>query len=312
MPRTSVIITTHNRPHLLPRAVQSAQAAGDDVEIVIVDDASTDHTAQVCQSFEGINYVRANRNQGVAGARNLGLVASRGEYVTFLDDDDSRLPGSIDRQLELLEREPQAAMIYGRAIVGDKDGQPTDASYPQECPHGDVFWNLLAKNFVPCGSAIFRRDCLTRVGLLDAKVAGIDDWDLWVRLSENFPIAVYDSPTIIWRRPTPNSGQGSSEYARMLQLSVQQFRKVWMNLPRALNAPSVERSSARKRFSENITIQLIWESARAAAHGQLREPVRSLSIIPQLHLGTFIRVLGRHARKTRTAWSSGELFERGT
>src|SRR5713226_864400 len=103
MPKASIIITTYDRPHLLPRAVQSARAEGSDVEIVVVDDASVDETAQVCETLLGIKYVRVDRNQGVAGARNIGLVASQGEYVSFLDDDDVRLPQSLDRQIEALQ-----------------------------------------------------------------------------------------------------------------------------------------------------------------------------------------------------------------
>src|SRR5258705_921529 len=88
MSRTSVIITTNNRPALLPRAIDSARAAGREIEIVVVDDASSDETADLCRTIPGIKYVRVDRNQGVAGARNIGLVSSSGEYVAFLDDDD--------------------------------------------------------------------------------------------------------------------------------------------------------------------------------------------------------------------------------
>src|SRR4029453_15016896 len=103
MVKASVIITTHNRPHLLPRAIHSAFAAGTDVEVIVVDDASSDNTAEVCTSFSDIKYVRLERNQGVAEARNVGLRESRGEYITFLDDDDTRLESTLDQQIELLE-----------------------------------------------------------------------------------------------------------------------------------------------------------------------------------------------------------------
>jgi glycosyltransferase involved in cell wall biosynthesis len=185
MPALSVIITTHNRQRLIARAIASARAASrHELEIVVVDDASRDETAEVCRSLANINYVRTERNQGVAGARNLGILRSSGDYLCFLDDDDVRLPGSLDAQVEALAAETEAAFIYGQAILGLQDGSPTDQFYPARAPQGDVFWELLTHNFVPSGAAVFRRSCLYRVGLLDDAIPGVDDWDFWVRLAE--------------------------------------------------------------------------------------------------------------------------------
>src|SRR3989442_9020007 len=117
MPSVSAIIPTHDRPHLLPRAVESARAAGTDVEIIVVDDASTDETAEVCRNLSDIKYVRVERNQGVAGARNIGLFASTAEYVAFLDDDDLRLPDSLDLQVAALEANPEAGFVCGAMIM---------------------------------------------------------------------------------------------------------------------------------------------------------------------------------------------------
>src|SRR5882672_2049121 len=124
MSLTSIIITTYNRPKLLRRAVGSAFAAGTNLEVIVVDDASTDETATVCGDLTWIKYVRVERNQRVAGARNLGLLVSRGEYITFLDDDDVRLPASLDRQLKLLDANEESGLIYGQAICLDQSGKP--------------------------------------------------------------------------------------------------------------------------------------------------------------------------------------------
>lgn len=144
--RVSLIITTYNRPHLLARAVESAQRAGRSVEVIVVDDASIDETTDVCRVLRGIKYVRDDRNHGVAGARNLGLLESAGEYIAFLDDDDIRLPGSLDHQLALLEAEPAAGMIYGRVFFGDEECRQKGGFYPETCPQGDIFWELLRSN----------------------------------------------------------------------------------------------------------------------------------------------------------------------
>ena len=291
MPRASIIIATHSRPQRLPRAVESARAAGREVEIVVVDDASSDETAEVCRSLSGINYVRLDRNQRVAGARNVGLVASRGEYLSFLDDDDTRLPGSLDAQLEALDQEPQAGLIYGQAILGDREGKAERNSYPADCPQGDIFWKLLSRNFIPCGSVVFRRSCLSSLGLLDDSIPGLDDWDLWVRIAEIYPIMALETPVIIWRRSTPASGQGTSQAAGLVSLSVQQFRNSWMNLPRARTASKRARRAAWRAFSENMAEHLLWESARALRRGRLGQSLRDLSVLPRLSPLSLIRIV---------------------
>jgi hypothetical protein len=293
MPLASIIITTHNRPGWLPRAVSSAQAAGTNIEVVVVDDASSDETAAVCKNLDGIKYVRVETNQGVAGARNIGLVASRGEYLSFLDDDDTRLPDSMDAQIDSLRREPQAGLIYGRAIYGTQEGLPGKQSYPNVCPAGDIFWKLLGRNFIPCGSVVFRRTCLTRVGLLDDAISGLDDWDLWVRIAEVYPILSAETPVIVWRRSAPNSGQGTSRAAQLVSRSARKFRHGWMKLPRALSASAKQRRSVWREFSENMTEHLIWESGRALRYGEWGQAVANLTVLPRLSPLTLVRI-GRH------------------
>src|SRR5688572_2264437 len=179
-----IILSTHRRPHRLTRAVESALGAGNNIEVIVVDDASTDETADVCATLRGIKYVRLEKNHRVAGARNAGLLSSAGEYITFLDDDDVRLPNSLNEQVKLLEANRKAGLIFGQAVLGDQSCAPTNDIYPLTCEQGDVFWSLLTRNFIPCGSVVFRRSCLDRVGLLDDDIPGVDDWDLWVRIAE--------------------------------------------------------------------------------------------------------------------------------
>lgn len=307
MPLASIIVTTHNRPGLLPRAVSSAQAAGKNIEVVVVDDASSDETAAVCKNLSGIKYVRVDANQGVAGARNIGMVASRGEYLSFLDDDDTRLPDSIDSQIELLNREPRAGLIYGRAIYGSQNGLPGKRSYPDECPAGDIFWKLLGRNFIPCGSAVFRRSCLSRVGLLDDAISGLDDWDLWVRIAEVYPILSSETPVIVWRRSAPNSGQGTSRADQLVARSIHQFRNQWMTLPRAVSATRQQRRAARHEFSENMTEHLIWQSARALRCREWNQIVANLRVLPRFSPLTLMRLARHRVLRLPRAGSTGFL-----
>lgn len=311
MPLTSIIITTHSRPELLPRAVESARAAGSNVEIIVVDDASTDETGSVCRTMTGVHYVRVERSQRVAGARNIGLLASRGEYVTFLDDDDLRLPDSVNEQVELLEADREAGLVYGQAICGDQQGEPTSRAYAHAYPQGDIFWPLLSQNFIPCGSAIFRRSCLNRVGLLNDDLPGIDDWDLWIRIAELYRIIVLQKSVMIWRRSTPVSGQGSSRAADVALQSVRQFRQEWMKLPRAAAAPAHERREAWRRFSTNVAAHLGWEALRSLRYGDLTQatrntfavlrhfPLSAARLARGRNLFYLLRTIGRHYGHTQ-------------
>lgn len=267
---------------MLRRAIQSARESSADAEIIVVDDASSDETAEVCKSLAGeINYVRVDRNQGVAGARNIGIVGSRGEYLTFLDDDDTRLPGSLDMQIARLDAAPEAAFIYAQAIVGDQNGRPSRRVNPAECPEGDIFLKLLTRNFIPCGTAVIRRSCLSRAGLLDNSIAGPDDWDLWIRLSELFPVIAVAEPVIIWRQSNPSSGQGTSQTARLVSMGIRQFQK-WLMLPRMSSVALSVKRSLWRAFSERMAERLLWDSFRALARARLIQVGKNLATIAML------------------------------
>jgi len=268
MASISVIIPTHSRPHLLPRAVESALAAGTDVEVVVVDDASTDETAEACRALKDISYIRLAHNQGVAGARNVGVLSSSAEYIAFLDDDDLRLPGSLDSQLAILRDTPSAALVYGQALIGGATDRFAHDRYPQPCPEGDIFWQLVTQNFIPSGSVLFRRSCLFSTGLLDRSIAGIDDWDLWVRVAALYPVAALDEPVVIWRRPSPDSDQSSARAVDMVGLSTRQFRH-WLRMPRVAQASPVVRRKAARHFSQNMASHLASEALRSLSRGQV-------------------------------------------
>ncbi|HEX8556588.1 MAG TPA: glycosyltransferase [Pyrinomonadaceae bacterium] len=309
MPKISVIITTHDRPRLLRRAVESARAASAaGAEIIVVDDASTDETAEVCRGLGGIRYVRADRNQGVAGARNLGLLACAGEYVSFLDDDDVRLPGTLDEQADVLESAPRAGLVYGQALLGDRDGSPTGELFPGLCPRGDIFWELLERNFIPCGSVLFRKSCLQSVGLLDGDNAGVDDWDLWVRVAELYAAEALERPVIVWRQSTASSGQGSSRTFDVISRGLSLLRHRWLALPRVRVAQPDRRRLAWRGFSDNVAEHVIWETAVATARGRFGWAWKGLALALRLHPLSLLGALLKWARFSTLRVLASGLF----
>ena len=302
MAKVSLIIPTFSRPHLLERCVNSALKAGSSVEVIVVDDASTDETASVCQKLRDIKYVRLYSNKGVAGARNEGLRASTGEYVGFLDDDDLRLPNSIDAQVNLLDAHPDAGMVYGRALYGDEECLPKGGSYPDECRQGDIFWELMQLNFVPCLTVIFRRTCLDRVGMLDESATGVDDWDLWVRISELYPVVATEETVAIWRQPTPTSEQFSFRAERMHRRAHRLHRDKWLRLPRSMEADEERRNQALRAFSDRAAQQMISEAAARIRIGRGMDAIRIALEVMRL----YPRAAVRHA--LRASIGSPDVF----
>jgi glycosyltransferase involved in cell wall biosynthesis len=270
LPRISVIIPTFNRATLLPRAVESALAAGRDLEVIVVDDASEDETSRVCAGMPEIRYLRLEQNRGVAGARNAGVLESRCEFITTLGDDDLRLPGSLDAQVRLLEDSPQAAFCYGRVLVGDaRQMLPTGEVMPVSCPTGDIFWELLERNFVPDLSVVARKSKLVEVGLFNRGLIGAEDWDMWLRLAERWHAVAVEEPVAVYRRADATSGQLCSDSVGMYR-QLQQVQDAALQLPRARTAPRAARRRVRRRLLDLAYEAMVYEAEQALVAGDRR------------------------------------------
>ena len=181
MARLSVIITTFNRRKLLPRAIESVKNSGIGAEIIVVDDASSDGTKEYCEGLDGIQYIRMDRNRGTAAARNAGLQASRTSLIAFLDDDDWRLPGTFQAQLDLLEQTENCGLVYGKVLYANQDHELTgDSNTNLPAPEGEVLLQLLHLNFITLSTVVAKKDCIIKAGMFDTspQKLGLEDWDM--------------------------------------------------------------------------------------------------------------------------------------
>ena len=268
MRKITVVIPTYNRARLLPRAIESARNAGSNVEVIVVDDCSTDDTPEVCANITDIRYIRLSRNGGLANARNAGVAESSCEFVAFLDDDDLRLPGSLDKQLHALTSDDRIAFCYGQALIGDARRQlPTGEIYPLRCPHGDIFWELLTDNFIPMPSVLARKSSLVNANGFNTSLKLIEDWDMWLRLSEDHLVAAVEEPVAIHRKAVAESGQMCSNAAEICNqaLRVQQLA---LSRPRARASASAKRRDVRKKFRERAYQILMTEATNSIHEGK--------------------------------------------
>jgi glycosyltransferase involved in cell wall biosynthesis len=184
-PLVSVVIPTYKRGYCIAACIDSvlAQTFGD-VEIIIVDDCSGDDTAERVAAFNDprIVYLALATNQGGAVARNTGIGRARGEFVAFLDSDDTWLPTKLAKQVDGLQRGgARCALSYTWLACVDDDGVETLRIHPDI--DGDCFEQMLVSNFIGSFSnLVVRRELLVAQGGLDEAFRSCQDWDLFIRL----------------------------------------------------------------------------------------------------------------------------------
>ena len=181
-PLVSVVIACSNQAPHLRDTVRSATARTVRVEIIVVDDGSTDPTAAVARTLREVLLIRQS-NRGLSAARNRGLRASSGDFVIFLDAGDRLMPGAIDLGARALAAHLDCAMAYGRYATMGADGQLTPEP---ELPlvRSGHHAALLQTNFIWMpATAIFRREAVASAGGFGQGVDAAADYDLYLRLS---------------------------------------------------------------------------------------------------------------------------------
>jgi len=185
-PTVSVVIPTYNQGSLLPEAIASVRAQKwPDVEIIVVDDGSTDDTKQVLDQLATAGDLRWFRqsNAGAAAARNRGIQAATGEWIAFLDADDIWLPPKLAIQFEQLKKH-RADFSFTDSRLRFANGHESDLCCPIfERP---LFHQLLTGNLFGTPTVILRKSCFERVGLFDEQLRTGEDWDMWLRLASTF------------------------------------------------------------------------------------------------------------------------------
>jgi glycosyltransferase involved in cell wall biosynthesis len=202
----SVVVPTHNRVDLLPLTLRSALSQnGIDLEVIVVDEGSTDGTAELVSGMDDarVRLVRNETPRGVCAARNQGAALARGTWLAFLDDDDLWAPGKLLRQLEAAAASERAWVYAGSVnftpalrVVGGAPPLPPD----------QLVAELPEINVVPGGASgtILSRALFDAAGGFDESLHHPGDWDLWLRLAATHLPAWAPSPLVGYRVHTAN------------------------------------------------------------------------------------------------------------
>ena len=189
-PLVSIIIPSYNTAPYVREAVDSALAQTyKNCEVIVVDDGSTDATKEILAPYiakQKIVYIY-QKNKGLAGARNTGIRAAKGDYIALLDSDDLFLPEKISRQVEALEARPDCGACYSDLMhfTDPPAGETARVLYHHRYryPSGNIFEPLLHKQFLNPLATVFRKEIFAKYGFFDENLRRSEDWEFWLRIA---------------------------------------------------------------------------------------------------------------------------------
>ncbi|HKP72883.1 MAG TPA: glycosyltransferase [Pyrinomonadaceae bacterium] len=222
----SVSIAAWNGAEYLREALASVAAQTlQPLEVVVVDDGSTDHTAEVCASFAPLVKYFYQENDGTSGAtaHMRSVLEARGEFIAFLDQDDRWLPTKLEKQVAAMRANPAAGAVFTDVNWIDEDGNFLKASkFPPLS--GDTFHTLLEGNRFYHSSAMVSRAALCRSGVRDLDT-GMGDWDQWLRIARHFPVIFIDEYLTEYRVHAGNYSVDKRRIAESTRRVLERYRQ---------------------------------------------------------------------------------------
>ena len=295
--KVSVVIPCYNQGRFLGEAIESAEAqTHPPLEIIVVDDGSTDDTVAVARRYAGVRCV-SQRNQGQGAARNTGLGLATGDHIVFLDSDDRLLPNAFDVGLQCLAAHSECAFAAGRCLVFDPQGR-RDVIYEPVVEH-DHYVRLLLSNYIWMpGTVIFRTAVVRGVGGFKTTVTGAEDYDLYLRIAREHRIWCHDGFVAEYRQHETNISRRAQLMLRS-SLTVMYGQRSW--LKGDARAMAVWRQGVRnwqKEYGEEV-VRAVRKQMRA---GEWRRVIPALLMLAQYHP----KALLHHASRKLARIARGE------
>ncbi len=226
-PVVSIIMPAFNAEKFICETIKSVQTQTfSEWELIIVDDGSTDGTAEIIETFLSDKRVRLIRqkNGGVAAARNAALKIADGEWIAFLDADDVWFPEKLSEQMGVIRGNAGINLVFTNYFLWDGE-RDLELRFKSEAkfPRGDYNRRLIFHNLFGMSSVLLKRAALESIGAFDQSVAPAEDWDLWLRLADSGLRAVgINKPLLRYRMW---SGNASKNSVRMMQSNVRVLEK---------------------------------------------------------------------------------------
>ena len=254
-PRVSVVIPTFNRTRTIRNAVESVLAQSfSDIEVIVVDDGSTDDTLKVVDAIEDprLRILKLESNMGASEARNRGIEAARAPWVAFQDSDDLWRPAKLARQMALLEAPgtDYVAAYCGMDIM-EADGKMRYIPNPAlQNRAGDILPDLVFYSFVSTQTLVVRRDVLAWLGGFDQDLRALEDWELMLRIADGNSIGLVDAALVEQHFSENSITNDSVRRVHALARIVEKHGAVLDRYPGALAARHNELSGGFRRCGD--------------------------------------------------------------
>jgi glycosyltransferase involved in cell wall biosynthesis len=198
----SVVIPTYNHDRFLPDAINSIKNQDyKDVEIIVLDDGSTDSTPGLIKGITGVIYVR-QENKGLSAARNAGFKHSSGSYLVFLDADDLLYPTAISSNLAFLHADPELAFVSGCHNMVDVSGSITDNSISSV--EGSYYTELLRRNYIGMNGAVMYTRKTMELAPFDETLKACEDYDQYLRVARKYKVLHHNGKIAAYRKHDNN------------------------------------------------------------------------------------------------------------
>jgi len=255
MPEVSVIIVARNREHLIGDAIRSAlDQTFPDIEVIVVDDGSTDGTFDVARSFDGVRAYRIEPT-GIAWARNFAAQRASGNWLAILDSDDRWLPNKIEVQLKAL-KESELAFSATDAFLVDESGRRVGRLSERQRPYdGHVFSHLVRSNFICTPTVMIDRQLFWQAGGFDPRMVSAEDYHLWLRTARTYPLLYIPEPLTEYRDHP--QGRMQRRQVEVTDWTIRAFEDVLASLE--IDAEHIE---FRKRLGELNYYAAVWHLAK--------------------------------------------------
>lgn len=209
MPHVSVVIPAFNAAGYIADTLASVQSQTfQDLEIIVVDDGSTDDTAAVVENFGGAVHLVRQLNSGPGAARNKGIRQAEGTLVAFLDADDIWNDSKLEKQCERFAQRAELGMVFTEHLQVDAAGQLLSNRLVGKrtwLMKGDLVRNILLYSNVNCSTVMVRRAVFDNVGTFDETLPMAEDDNMWIRIAARYPVELIDEPLALYRMHDANT-----------------------------------------------------------------------------------------------------------